>query len=303
MYPPQRLAMMKLPVLLLLAFLAAPLYAQIPQSAQDMQSAGPIKRPGETEEMRGKRLLDEMLKALGGDAWLKKTTMYREGQTSSFFRGQPSSLIVQYVEYKKFAHGNQPDLVRDEFLHDRGMITPGKKRDVVHIWDATEGYEVTFKGQTTLPEKQVADYVRRRAHSLEEVMRVWIHQPGVVVVSAGAGMRDRRPVDIVNIIAPNNDAVTIEIDQETHLPLQRSFQWRNEQFKDLDMDEEVYGDWRMFDGVETPMNMTNYHNGDISAQNFYTKVRFNQPMSDDLWDHTMLLKKKASKQPISRVNP
>ena len=266
-------------------------FAQTPQSAQEMKNAGPEKRPGESEEQKGKRLLDEMVAALGGDAWLNKQTMYREGQTAAFFRGQPTGSVVRFVEYRKYARGATPELDRVEFLHERGMITPGMKRDVVHIWDADQGYEVTYKGQTVLPEKQVKDYMRRRAHSIEEVMRTWVKAPGVVVVAEGSGMRDRRPVDKVNILAANNDSVTIEIDQETHLPLQRSFQARNEQFKDYDIDEEVYGDWRLFDGVETPMNMSEYHNGDMSAQNFYTKTRFNQPVADDLFDHTKLLKK------------
>ena len=261
------------------------------QTAQDMKNAAPDHRKGETEEQKGKRLLDEMVKALGGDTWMNKKTMYREGQTAAFFRGEPTGSVVKFLEYRKYAQGALPELDRVEFFTWRGVITPGMKRDVVHLWTADNGYEVTYKGQTVLPEKQVADYMRRRAHSLEEVMHNWVKQPGVVIVAAGAGMRDRRPVDKVTVMAANNDSVTIEIDQETHLPLQRSFQWRNDQFKDYDMDEEVYGDWRLFDGVMTPMNMTNYRNGDMSAQNFYTKAHFNQPQPDDLYDHTKLLKK------------
>jgi hypothetical protein len=274
--------------LALFAVTAGPLHAQ---TAQEMKNAAPDHRKGETQEQKGKRLLDEMVVALGGDAWLTKKTMYREGQTAAFFRGEPTGSVVQFVEYKRFATPTSPELARDEFLTWRGVITPGKKKDVVHLWTADNGYEVTYKGQTVLPEKQVADYMRRRAHSLEEVMTKWVKQPGVVIISDGSGMRDRRPVDKVTIMAANNDSVTIEIDQNTHLPLQRSFQWRNDQFKDYDIDEEVYGDWRLFDGVETPMNMTNYRNGDMAAQNFYTKVRFNQPQPEDLYDQTKLLKK------------
>jgi hypothetical protein len=262
------------------------------QTAAEMKNGGEQKRPGETEEQKGKRLLDEMLKALGGDAWLNKRTLYREGQTAAFFRGEPTGSVVRFIEYKKFASGSAPDLDRLEYLTVRGVIAPGMKRDVVHIWTADQGYEVTYKGQTTLPAKQVADYMRRRDHTIEEVMRTWVKQPGVTILAEGSGMRDRRPVDKVTILAANtNDSVTIEIDQETHLPLQRSFEWRNEQFKDKDIDEEVYGDWRIFDGVETPMNQTNYRNGDMAAQVFYTKASFNRPMADDLFDHTKLLKK------------
>ena len=254
------------------------------QSASEMQNAAPEKRPGETEEQHGKRLLDEMVKALGGNAWLNKTTLYREGQTAAFFRGTPTGSVVRFVEYRRYARGSEPETSRVEFLHIRGMIMPGMKRDVIHLWTANNGYELTYKGQTALPQPQVIDYLRRRDHSLEEVMRTWVKQPDVMIVAEGIGMRDRHAIDKVSILTANNDSVTLELDQDTHLPLQRAFEWRNTQFKDHDLDEEVYGDWRQFDGIMTPMNMTDYRNGDMVSQNFYTKVHFDQPMNDDVWN-------------------
>jgi len=276
--------------LALLAGLAAAIPAHA-QSAGEMKSAAPETRPGETEEQHGKRLLDEMVEALGGNAWLNKQTSYSEGQIAAFFRGQPTGSVVRFVQYKRFATPDSPELTRTEYLTVRGMIMPGMKKDVAHLWTADNGYEVTYKGQVPLPSSQVADFMRRRAHSLEEVMRSWVKQKDVVILYEGIGMRDRHAVDKVSILAANNDSVEIELDQNTHLPLQRSFEWRNEQFQDHDLDEEVYGDWRYFQGVATPMNMTTYRNGDMASQTFYTKVRFNDPMSDDLWDRTKLLKK------------
>ncbi len=274
--------------LALFGLAVGPLHAQ---SAQEMKSGAPEHRKGETQEQKGKRLLDEMVEALGGDGWLDKQTMYREGQIAAFFRGEPTGSVVQYVEYRRFATPTSPELARIDFKSWRGVITPGKKKDVVHLWTADNGYEVTYKGQTELPKDQVADYMRRRAHSLEAVMGSWVKQPGVVIIADGSGMRDRHAVDKVTIMSKDNDSVTIEIDQTTHLPLQRSFQWRNEQFKDQDLDEEVYGDWRIFDGIATPMNMTNYRNGDMSAQNFYVKTHFNEEQPKDLYDPAKLLKK------------
>ena len=261
------------------------------QTAQEMQSASPEKRPGETQEQHGARLLAEMLKALGGDAWLNKKTEYIEGQTAPFFKGQPSGGVARFVEWKKFGEGKQPELSRVEFVTYRGMIEPGTVRNVAHLWTADNGYEFTFKGRTALPEKQVTDYLRRRAHSIDEVMRNWVKEPGVVVLYDGLGTRDRQQVEKVTVLTDHNDAVTIELELNTHLPVQRSFEWRNEQFKDHDVDEEVYGDWREFDGVFTPMNVTGYRNGDMSAQTFYKKVRFNQPVDDGLFDKDRPLKK------------
>ncbi len=273
-----------LPLLLLIALSPA---AQA-QTAQDMQSAQPQARPGETQEQHGKRLLDEMLVALGGQAWLDKQTSVIDGQTATFFRGQPTGSVVRFEQYKRY----QPEATRVEYLTVRGMIMPGMKRDLVHLWTGNQGYEKTYKGTTTLPEKQVTDFYRRQAHSLEEVMRTWIKQPGVVILYDGTGSRDRRAVEKVSILGANNDAVEIEIEQDTHFPLQRSFQWRNEQFKDYDVDEEVYGDWRLYQGIATPMNITGYRNGDMAAQTFYTKVKFNDPLSPDLFDKDKVLEKK-----------
>ena len=66
--------------------------------------------------------------------------------------------------------------------------------------------------------------------------------------------------------------------------MERSFEWRNEQFKDHDVDEEVYGDWRMIQGIATPMNMTRYKDGDMASQTFYTKVKYGDPMGPELFN-------------------
>ena len=97
------------------------------QTANEMPSASPAQRPGEDAEAHGRRLLEEMVQALGGDAWLNKRTMYLEGQTAPFFRGQPSGGVVRFVEWKRFAQGPPPELARVELVSYRGMLEPGSR--------------------------------------------------------------------------------------------------------------------------------------------------------------------------------
>ena len=278
----------RLSIALLLAALSAPLLAQ----ASSIESAAPATRPGETDEQHGRRLLAEMVKALGGDAWLHRTATYQEGTTAAFFRNQPNGSVIRFVEWIRPASSPAGPAERFEYLTVRGVIMPGQKRDVAHLWTKDHGYEVTYKGRTELPKVQVEDYLRRRAHSIDEVIRTWLNAPGVMVVAEGNGMRDRHMVDKVTVLAPNNDAVTIEIDSSSHLPVQRSFEWRNEQFKDHDIDEESYTDYQVFDGIATPMNITRYRNGDMISQIYLKKVEYNQPMNANLFDPDKLLEKK-----------
>jgi hypothetical protein len=138
----------------------------------------------------------------------------------------------------------------------------------------------------------VEDYYRRRAHSIEEVVRTWIHQPGVMIVAEGTSMVERRLVDKVTVLSANNDAVTIELDAASHLPRRRTFQWRNEQFKDYDEDAEEYDDYHTIQGLPTPMTVTRYRNGDMTSQRFYTKVVYNLAFDPALFDPAAPFNKK-----------
>ena len=43
------------------------------------------------------------------------------------------------------------------------------------------------------------------------------------------------------------------MDAQTHLPLRRTFQWRDPVYKDKNLDAEEYDDYHTFDGIPTPV--------------------------------------------------
>ena len=283
-----------LPATFLLAaatLLAAP--QRLRAQASDIPSAAPASAaPGQTDTERGRQLIDQMVAALGGEAWLNRATMQIDGRGSTFFHGQPNPYIVEYHELRRLAAPGQPEADRVGFLTDRGMIEPGKKIDVVQIWTAGNGYEITFKGQAALPKDQVEDYYRRRAHSIEEVVHNWLKAPGVMIVAEGTVMVDRRLADSVTVLTADNDAVTLDLDATTHLPLRRTFRWRNPQFKDYDEESETYDDYHTIQGLPTPFTITRYHNGEMSNQRFLTRVVYNLQLDPSLFDPAVALKKK-----------
>jgi len=277
-------------VVLSLSLAAAP---QLRAQASGIPSGAPPSAAlnGQTSEQRGSQLIDQMIAALGGDAWLNRKSVELVGRTSMFFHGAPDVGVTDYHELIRFPGSGQPEADRIGFLTERGMIMPGKKIDVVQLWMDGHGYELSYKGKTDLPKEQVEDYYRRRAHSIEEVVRRWIHAPGVMIVYEGASMVERRQADKVTVLSADNDAVTIELDITTHLPMRRTFQWRNQQFKDHDEDVEQYDDYHTVQGLPTAMTITRYRNGDMSSQRFITKAVYNAPVDPNLFDPTQVLKK------------
>jgi len=287
----KRIAISAALLLAAVTLLVAP--SQVRAQASDLPSAAPASATsGQSDTERGRQLIDQMITALGGQLWLNRATVQIDGRTSSFFHGQPNPYIVEYQEQRRFALNGQPEADRVGFLTERGMIEPGKKIDVVQIWTKGHGYEVTYKGQTELPKEQVDDYYRRQAHSIETVVQDWLNAPGVIIVSEGTTMVERRLADRVSVLTANNDAVTIDLDAATHLPIQRTFRSRNAQFNDYDEDSESYDDYHTIQGLPTAMTITRYHNGDMSNQRYLTKVVYNLPMDTSLFDPSVALKKK-----------
>ena len=272
----------------LLTTATPPLLAQ----ARDIPSAGTSHPSDQTQEQRGRKLIDQMLEALGGDAWLNRRNMRVTGHSGHFFQGAPNGIVIDFTAVRQFPNGDRPEAQRIGFLTDKSMILPGKKIDVVQIWINNTGHEVTYKGNSTLPKDQVEDYYRRQDHSIESIYRVWLKAPGVVVVDEGSTMVERHLCERVTVLSDNNDAVTVDIDAQTHLPRRRTFLWRNITFKDRDEDAEEYDDYHTIQGLPTAFTISRYHNGDLASQIFYTKVEYDVDLSPDTFNPDILLKKK-----------
>ncbi|HTJ30329.1 MAG TPA: hypothetical protein VL346_07505 [Acidobacteriaceae bacterium] len=216
---------------------------------------------------QARAVLDAMIKALGGDAWLNQQNRMYQGRTAAFYRGKPSGATAEYWEFHAW-----PDKDRVEFT---------KHRDVVQIYSGREGWEITYKGKAPLPKEQVEDYLRRRDHSIETVVKTWLNDPKTILIYEGQRLVESHLADQVSLLSAQNDAVTIQTDVQTHLPLRRSFQWRDPIYKDKDEDAEEYDNYRPVDGFPTPYNITRFRNGDMVNQRFLFKAAYNQQLAAD----------------------
>lgn len=256
--------------------------------ASELPSAAPPAPVGETSEQRGLTLLGEMVTAFGGDAWLNRASMVADGRGTSFFHGEPNPYISEYHSVVRYARPDaKPPVTYAErvgYLTDKSMILPGKKIDVIQITVDRKGYEVTYKGKTEPPQDLMDASNRRRDHSIDAIVRDWIHAPGVLITYDGQKLVDRRLVDEVSLLTAQNDGVTLDLDAATHLPIRRTFQYRNEQFHDFDEESTTYDDYHTIQGIATPLTVTGYKNGDMISQNFLTKVSYNEALAPDLFD-------------------
>jgi hypothetical protein len=81
-----------------------------------------------------------------------------------------------------------------------------------------------------------------------------------------------------------NEAVTLNFDINTHLPVKKSFSWRDPADKERNVEEEIFDDYRQVQGIMTPFGVTRTFNGDMSAQYFLNSTAYNRGVTDSLFD-------------------
>src|ERR1039458_2664443 len=248
-----------LPVALALMLLAGP-HATQTQTTADA---------GQKNAQQARASLDAMVQALGGTAWLNMKNQMRQGYVAAFDHGKPEPGTTEYWEFHAW-----PD-------HDRIEYT--KHRDVVQFYMGRAGTEVTYKGKKPLPQEQVDDFLRRRDHSIELAVKVWLNDPKTILIYEGQHLAERHLADQVTLISAENEAVTILMDVETHLPLRRTFQWRDPVYKDKNTDAEEYDGYHVVEGLPTPFTITRFKNDDMISQRFLYKANYNQDFAPDFW--------------------
>jgi hypothetical protein len=242
--------------------------------ANSQQSAPPAPSqdapPASGNASKAKGLLDQAVQALGGQAYLDIKNMSQQGRTYSFHRGEATSAGVLFWRFVKFP--------------DRERVELTKQRDIAYVYNGERGFEVTFKGTAALEAKVLDDFLRRRDHSLELVLRSWVHEPGVALFYDGPAVAADKPADQISVMNAKNDSVTIYLDATTHLPLKKSFTWRDPTDNLRNTEEEIYDAYRPTQGIMTPYSITRFYNGEMSNQRFLNAVTYNDNLNDSMFD-------------------
>jgi len=248
---------------------AAPIAVSGQHSPADFYGLAALQHPPTPDAAKARDLIVQMIEAMGGEAYLGYRTVTQEGRIYSFYNGSPTSAGTLFWRFNKL-----PDMDRTELT---------KQRDVVYIYNKDAGYELTYKGTAAAEKKELAEYLRRRDRSLETVLRSWLADPRTMIINLGSGLADKRLTLQVSILAADNKELVLSIDPRSHLLMQKSYHFRAEDgYKDEEI--ELYGGYHKIQGVQTPFTVTRMHNGEITGQRFITKVQYDLPMDDKIFE-------------------
>lgn len=266
-------------ILVLVCLACAPAWGQ-PQNAAAQSSPKPasppppasaaLAAPEDEDTRKAKALVQQAIQALGGQAYLTVRDREQNGRIYGFHHGRQSGEGALFWSFSEF-----PDKERVELT---------KERDIAELFVGDKGYEITYKGVHAIEQKDLDDYLRRRHFSLDTVLRTWVNDPGVIFLYEGFAVAAQHPSEQVKLINARDEAVTLDFDSQSHLPVKKSFWWRDPVDRQRNVEDEVYENYKPISGVMVPQNVTRFFNGDMSNQRFIFSATINQGLDPAMFD-------------------
>jgi hypothetical protein len=119
---------------------------------------------------------------------------------------------------------------------------------------------------------------------LETMLRSWVNDPTVALFFDGNALAGSLAAQRVTLINSKDESVSIYFDIDSHLPIKKSYSWRDPVDKQRDVEEETYDGYRLVQGVMTPFGFTRYFNGDMQTERFITSASYSETLNPAMFD-------------------
>ena len=264
--------------------------AQTPPTPAHPAPASSAVNLNDSENARKARaVLDQTIETLGGDWYLTYQNKEETGRYYPLYHGRTNSTGIPYNYYIEYPDKDRFEVLRLKDIHViPGQIDIGgvksKKVDLVLIHNGDKGYETTYKGTSAQEPEDLQNYLRRREHSLEWIFRKWIRDPSVAWFYDGQSVVDGKECEGVTLLNRQNDSVSVYLDMNTHYPVKISYSWRDPKDKQKNVEDEVYDNYKLVQGIWTAHSITRYYNGETSQQRFINTASYGQKLPDSLFE-------------------
>jgi hypothetical protein len=271
-----------------LAFAAA--FLILAASAQNPESMSP-----DDNKAKARQLLNLSIQALGGSAYRNQSESDCEGRVAKFDRNGATlgySMMRSYWQY--------PDKSRVEYVVKTtkgGMFAilwgnlPIKGGEFIQLFDGDKGWTMDRGGVNDADATVVEEFQAGLKRQLRNLLLTRANEDGVFLYYAGLGVSDMREVDWVDFNDENDNKVRLALDHQSHLPLRTVATTANEETHDRDQDVAIYSNYREFQGVQTPLQISREHNGQRTHQIFYTSCSNAPNLPADFFTEASLQKK------------
>jgi hypothetical protein len=237
----------------------------------------------DTAEQRGRKVVDDAIAALGGDAFLHVQDRTETGRAYSFYNSQMSGASPVAKIYTRYLTPAGVPVPGKLLVEERQGFGIDERYGFVLFTAAPEAWEVTFRGARPISDDQLARYRDTTLHNFFYILRERLKEPEVSFYFTGTDFIDSRPVNIVEVSCAENVPVTVYFDQLTKLPVKQMYKRRNQEYHDMDTEVTAFARYRADGGVQWPHDIRRDRNSEKIYEMFSDSVEINKGLHDELF--------------------
>ena len=253
----------------------------------------------EQSAAKAKQVLQQVITALGGQAYLNVRDTQCDGRAAQF--GTAGTLMgftlfrdiwllpdKNRVEY--FTKGEHTIL--GFFLGtDDLLITHGGA--MITVFSGKEGWSLDKSGVSEQPEDLIKDFTELVTSGMNNMLRRRMNEPGVEAQYAGTDLIDLKEAEWIEFTDSDHRVMRLGIDKFTHLPLRWVVAKRDPETRVTTENITSYTQYMALDGVKTPLSIELSRDDHKLSQTFLTECKYNSDLAPQLFTRAALEQRAA----------
>ncbi len=260
--------------------------------------------PPEESAAKGRQVVQKVIAALGGQAYLNVHDTQCDGREAQF--GTVGTLMgftlfrdiwllpdKNRVEY--FTKGEHTIL---GFLMgaDDLLITHGGA--MITVFSGNEGWVLDKSGVSNQPDDLIKNFDEQLMTDMNNMLRKRMNEPGVDVEYGGTDLIDLKEAEWIDFTDSDHREMRLGIDKYSHLPLRWVIATRNPETRERSETTTSYTQYLLQDGVKTPLSIELSRNDRKVSQTFLSSCKYNADLTPQLFTRDAL--EQAAKQAIKK---
>ena len=244
-------------------------------------SAGVPQNPDtllpEASAAKAKQILQQLIDALGGPAYLEIKESNCEGRLARFGH---NGELTGYTNFKVYWH--YPDKNRTDY---------SKKGVIINLYNGDQGWTLDRGGVTELPAPEVADFQEQAKRDINNLLRLRLKEPGMTFRFGGTDIVDLKTVDWVEMVDSEQRNFRLAVDRSSHLLVRSIVTIQDETRQDRSVMTNIYTNFQLMEGAYTPLQITSDRDGHRINQVFFTFCKYNPGFPGDFFTKAALEKR------------
>jgi len=259
-------------------------------SAQQAETMMP-----EQSAAKAKQVLNQLISAMGGDAYLQTRETDCTGRLAQF---EHNGDLSGYTNFRDYWHLPDKNRTEYEVKGAKGGLLgvligsiPFKGGTIIEMYNGDDGWTMDRGGVSEQSAVNISDFKEQTKRDIDNVLRFRLKEEGMLFRYGGMDLVDMKPVEWVELVDREDRTFRYAVLQNSHLLARSIVITRDETTRERTEEVTSYGNYHMQGQVMAPLQVERKRDGRRQFQAFFDACSFDQHFPADFFTKASLEKK------------